>query len=209
MGATTLVDLHHSYAVPTISSGTSLTPPNAQLTGTGTSNGGLRKTYTVSFPSTSVLQTRQLLYGFWTRAGGGYTMRVDAQVVWIPSKPATAVVAPGAIEIQVRTIDSGTFVRVTKANVIDAITRTVNALRMRVPGAASCAAERSGTTLKVSFFHATRGQPYATAILQGSGCLIGTVTQYRPSGSVVTVGGLDAGGSAQHVAKLVGISLDT
>jgi hypothetical protein len=205
IGATTSVDLHHDFIVSDIPSGKSLTPRGAVLFGTGTSNFGLSD-YTVSFPATAVLPSRQLAYAFWVRKRGGYTLRVDAQVIWRPRKPAAATVAPGAADVEVARSD-GPTVRITDPATITTLTTLVNSMRTLPLGVTSCPAGHGGTTLTLSFLHSTGRYPYAVVTLPGSGCQVGEVTQISSSGASTTARGLDAAGLAQRIASLVGLHL--
>jgi hypothetical protein len=153
IGATTSVDLHHDFLVTNIPSGKSLIPRDAFLFGTTTSNFGLSD-YTVSFPGTAVLPSRQLVYAFWVRKQGGYTLRVDAQVIWRPLKPAAARVALGAAEVEVAR-SGGPTVRIIDPARITTLTLSVNSMRMLPLGTTSCPADHGGTTLTLSFLHAT------------------------------------------------------
>jgi hypothetical protein len=209
IGATTSVDRHRDFTVPDKPSGKSLTPLGAQLTETGTSNFGMSD-YTVSFSATPALPTRQLVYGFWVQKQGGYTLRVDAQVVWRPRMPAAATVAAHAAEVDVTKQGAQSVSRVTASAKVAALIRLVNSLEMSPRGARSCAADRAGTTLTLSFLPTIGAHdPYAVVTLDGSGCESGTVTQIPPTGARTTVRGLDATGIAQRVAALVGLRLGT
>ncbi len=205
VGATTAVDLHRDFIVSHVPSGKSLTPHGARLFETGTSDFGLSD-YTISFTATAALPTRQLVYGFWVRKRGGFTLRVDAQVIWRPRKPAAATVARGAAEVDVVSI-GGPAVRVTDPATIAKLTILVNSMRTLPHGLTSCPAGYAGTTLTLSFLHATGTRPYAVVTLLGSGCEVGTITQIASSGARTTTRGLDATGFAQRIASLVGLHL--
>ncbi len=207
--ATSMVDLHRTFAVDTRPSGRWLTPRGALLAETGTSNIGLSDD-TVSFPATAVLPTRWLVYSFWARAGGGWTLRVDAQVVWVPRKPAAARVAPGAAEVDVAVVGVGRGVRVTSASTIATLTAIVNSLRSEPLGvSAHCPEATGGTTLSLSFRHAvTAAHAYAIVLLDGSGCEDGTVSQLDADGRTTSsVTGLGAAGLAARAASAVGLAL--
>ena len=209
IGATSMVDLHRTFLVDTMPSGRWLTPRGAQLEQTGTSNIGLSDD-TVSFPATAVLPTRWLVYSFWARARGGWTLRVDAQVVWIPRKPAAARVAPGAAEVDVSKVGVGRIVRVTSAATIATLTAIANSLRSEPLGVtAHCPAETGGTALSLSFRHAVpAAHPYAIVLLDASGCADGTVTQLDADGQTTSsVTGLGAAGLAERAATAVGLTL--
>ena len=165
---TSAIDLHRTLWVGTIPSGRSLTPVGASLLATGTSNTGLVRWYTVSFPPTAALPTRQLVYGFWTGAKEGYILRVDAQDIWVPKKPRAAFVAPGAAAIVITSRGVGTH-RVTNREPIAKITEIVNSLQLYPRGGITSCPADTGTDILVLTFHALPAPTQEGLVLPWSG----------------------------------------
>ena len=201
----------------TIPSGMSLTPQGAKLYVVGSSTNGPLRWYTITFPPTAALPTRQLVYGFWSGAKEGYTLRVDAQVIWAPSKPRAALVAPDAAAIVVTSRGVDTH-RVTNPATIEKITGIVNALQLYPRGGATSCPADTGADVLSATFHARpvetqeaegyilpwSGRAYALVVLDGTGCPSAAVTQLS-SGTRTTVRGLNAGDAATRVAFLAGL----
>jgi hypothetical protein len=79
---------------------------------------------------------------------GGTAIRMDVQVIWLPSRPPAATVAEGMSAVAVSVTWNGTSGphpppgrTFTDRATIEALRRTVNALSMALPGARNCAAD--------------------------------------------------------------------
>jgi hypothetical protein len=128
-----------------------------------------------------VLTQRDLSVAVSTDATGRTIIRVDAQVVWQPAKPATERV-PSTATVVTITPDYGTAslarpgaspVTVTDPAKVARIAAAVNALKLNPSGVRLCPAE-TGQTLRLAFRASTHGPVLATVDAQAGGCGIVT-----------------------------------
>ncbi|WP_370097657.1 hypothetical protein [Streptacidiphilus sp. MAP12-20] len=131
-----------------------------------------------SRPPTATLSTRTVTAGA-EAFHGGTLLRVDAEVVWLPQRPAAARVPAGVSRLVVlanpgRSATGGAPTLVQLASVTDpALLRRaaalVNALPMAGEGKISCPMDR-GTRLRLEFY-TTGSSPAAVVVSAVSGCL--------------------------------------
>jgi hypothetical protein len=128
-----------------------------------------------------VLTQRDLSVAVSTDGTGQTIIRVDAQVVWQPARPATERV-PAAATVVTITPDYGTAslahpgaapVTVSDPAKVARIAAAVNALRLNPPGVRSCPME-TGQALRLAFRASTHGPVLATVGAQADGCGIVT-----------------------------------
>jgi hypothetical protein len=160
-----------------------------------------------SLPAVSgVLNSRQLLVEA-TAVGDGQTaLRVDAQVIWLPAKPASERIPSAARVVTITAIPgldaTGRAlapVTITDATVVRRIASLIDGLPVFPPGTYSCPMD-TGKGLRLTFRATARGPALAVVTTYMDGC----------GGVDVTVGGAaqpglsDGPSLAQQVLTIVG-----
>jgi hypothetical protein len=125
---------------------------------------------------TGVLDSRTLIVEAVAAGGGQTDLRVDAQVTWIPSRPATEVVpsAARAVTLTVKPNMNSTAkppapVTITKLGRVRALAALINGLPEFPPGMYSCPAD-FGDALVLTFRAHPGGPALAVATVELSGC---------------------------------------
>lgn len=147
-------------------------------TGSGSTRAAQFWDQTFALPAiTDVLDSRQLILEV-TAAGGGKTdIRVDAQVTWLPVRPAYAYIPATATAVTV-SLDLGLNadgakppapVTITDPSVVDQFTKIINGLPLFPPGQYSCPAA-DGKALTLTFRGQSGGPALATATVSLDGC---------------------------------------
>jgi hypothetical protein len=152
-------------------------------------------------PVGQLLDTRTLVVSVTAVAGGMTGIRVDAQVTWLPAKPASDLVPAGAT-ILTAVLSHGLnawqaghpLTTTTDAALIAAIRARANALPVAFPGTRSCPAD-FGQLLTLSFYAETGAKPLATVEVDPAGCQSAEVVE---QGHLVSPG-LDGSGFASYV----------
>jgi len=165
-------------------------PREFKLDGAATSDGppGIQPTMTDMFslpPVDGVLDSRQLLVEV-VRDGAGTAIRVDAQVTWLPARPAAERVPARAKAVTIA-MDIGMNqggkkpprpVTVSDAAKVRALIALIDGLPLTMPGTYHCPAD-FGDSLTLTFRASPQAPPLAVATVKLSGC----------RGVALTVGG--------------------
>jgi hypothetical protein len=158
-------------------------PTGSNPAGSGSSNryGRLLETdRTYAYPPIARrFQSRQLLVSVAPLPRGGTGIRVDAQVVWFPSRPAAEEVPPGATRATATVyvhdhlsgsaetvLGSATFV---DPSVVRLLVHLVDSLPLAVPGARSCPSD-NGTAPQLDVVFSGRGIPEVVVHDDTNGC---------------------------------------
>ncbi len=158
-------------------------PAGSTWAGSGSSNryGRLLETdRTYAYPPVARhFQSRQLLVALGPLARGGTGIRIDAQVVWFPSRPAAEVVPPGVTRatatVYTRDHLSGSAETVLGAatfvdpSVVRLLAHIVDSLPLAVPGARSCPSD-NGTAPQLDVVFSGRGIPEVVVHDDTNGC---------------------------------------
>jgi hypothetical protein len=165
-----------------------------------------------SLPSVAGLySTRQLLVSVASAGAGQTAIRVDAQVTWLPAKPAAERIPDSATAVVIalrRGMNSRGApiapVTVTKPAAVQRIAAIIDGLPVFPPGTYSCPADFGGGML-LTFRAGPRGPEVATADVQVSGCggVSLTVTG-APDGMPALAGDAQ---TADQIASAAGIRL--
>jgi hypothetical protein len=154
------------------------------FSGAGIYGPGMTAAWSDSFPLPvvpGVLNSRQLLVEA-TAAGGGQTaLRVDAQVTWLPAKPATERIPSAARAVTITAIPgpgevgrTPAPVTITDTTVVRRIASLIDGLPIFPPGSYSCPAD-IGRALRMTF-RATADGPALAVAAPGGGCDIVSLT---------------------------------
>jgi len=123
---------------------------------------------------TGVLDSRTLLVEAVTASGGKTDLRVDAQVTWIPARPATDVVPSAARAVTLGLLANSNSglpgpVTITKPDQVRALAALIDALPQFPPGMYSCPGGFAGE-LVLTFRARPAGPALAVATVELSGC---------------------------------------
>jgi hypothetical protein len=165
-------------------------PHEFTLNGSATSDGppGIEPTQSDMFslpPVAGVLDSRQLIVEV-VRDGSGTAIRVDAQVTWLPARPASERV-PAAAKAVTIAMDIGMNqgskkppkpVTITDEATVRKLVALINSLPLPSPGIRHCPAD-FGDSLTLIFRASREGPPLAVATVALSGC----------QGVALTIGG--------------------
>jgi hypothetical protein len=154
-----------------------------------------------------VLNSRQLLVEA-TAAGGGQTaLRVDAQVIWLPAKPASERIPSAARVVTITAIpglDAGgrapAPVTITDASVVSRIGSLLDGLPVFPPGTYNCPAD-TGKGLRLTFRATARGPALAVANIALDGCATVSLIVGGATGPALS-GGSGAGSRVLAIAGL-------
>ena len=124
-----------------------------------------------------VLDTRELLVEVANAGGGRTAIRVDAQVAWVPPKPAGAVVPPAATVVTLSMSDGWNGsggkppapVTITDPATAGKVAALIDRLPPPPSGNYNCP-DDNGEALSLAFRARPGGPVLATAVLQLSGC---------------------------------------
>lgn len=161
-------------------------PAGSSLSGTESAGGQGAPVVGVelSWPAVGqVLDTRTLVVAAVDLTGGGSAMRLDAEVTWLPPKPAGDLVPPGA---QVLTVvlshglnswnEGHAPTTTTDLAVIRAIVERIDSLPVMAPGLTNCPADW-GQALTLTFRQRRGGPALAVVVADPDGCQGVTVTE--------------------------------
>jgi hypothetical protein len=166
-------------------------PHEFTLSGGATSDGppGIEPTQADMFslpPVAGVLDSRQLIVEV-VRDGGNTAIRVDAQVTWLPARPAREQVPARADAVTIA-MDIGMNqggkkppkpATITNPAKVRELVALINGLPLASPGTFHCPAD-FGDSLTLTFRGSPHGPPLAVATVKLSGC----------QGMALTIGGL-------------------
>lgn len=186
VGDPNLIDLHQFYVVtedPTdvFAFVQSHRPAGSTLSGSGTgsSSGTTTNQWFVSYgwpPISTVLDTRTLVISIAPLVDGGSGIRVDAQVTWLPPKPAADLIGKGATVLTAvlsKGLNPGEAghapVTTTDPGKIEAIRNFINSLGVVPPGARMCPLD-FGQYLTISFAKSASTAPFDVVVADTSGC---------------------------------------
>lgn len=131
---------------------------------------GTKATERAAFP-----EGRTLLVSV-ASAAGGTAIRVDAQVTWLPPKPAGERVPAGARVLTVEYLPgSGPVEEITDPAVIRRIAAVVDSLPLAAAGQVGCPID-FGRRVRLTFRAARGARPLAVVTAQLGGCGIVTMT---------------------------------
>lgn len=167
-------------------------PPGSSQNATGTASAGtvVSSSVTDGLPTAgSRFNTRQVLLTVAPRAGGTVGIRVDAQVIWYPTRPAAERVPAGASRVTATVFRhpslTGTATIVlatatfTAPSVVARLARKVDALPLALPGVRHCP-DDSGTDPQLTLtFSGRPGVPVVVVGDDPNGC--GSVSFTRGS----------------------------
>ncbi len=148
--------------------------------GSGSGSSGTAQFWdqTFALPAiTGVIDTRQLIVEVTAAAGGETDIRVDAQVTWLPARPASAYVPATAAVVRVSLDLGGNAGRdkppapatITDRSVVSEFAAIINGLPLFPPGTYSCPAD-DGKSLTLTFSALAGGPALATATVALDGC---------------------------------------
>jgi hypothetical protein len=127
-------------------------------------------------PVPAVEDTRELTVEVADAGHGQTAIRVDAQVTWLPARPASAMVPATATTVTLTELPSGSQGtnpprQETSARpvAVGRITAAVNSLPVFPPGPRECGFGM-GADLMLTFLTAPKGRVLATALIEGSAC---------------------------------------
>jgi hypothetical protein len=128
-------------------------------------------------PVPAVEDTRELTVEVADAGDGQTAIRVDAQVTWLPARPASEVVPAAATAVTLSVIPNGNLkntkpprpVTITSPAAVHRITAMVNSLPVFPPGPRECGFNQ-GTELVLTFLAAQPGRVLATALVQTGYC---------------------------------------
>ncbi|MGO9965514.1 MAG: hypothetical protein ACLPUG_19080 [Acidimicrobiales bacterium] len=189
IGDPNLVDLHSFFVAPqnawTLYRYETSHPPSGSTSRGGYNSYGTAGTYGntdewfVSYswlPVTALLDSRVLVISIAALPGHRSGIRVDAQVTWLPAKPAGDIVPTGA-KVLTAVLSAGLNpgepghrpVTTTNPEKIEAIRDFVNRLEVVSPGVRFCPAD-FGQHLTLSFAKNAQARPFAVVVADVSGC---------------------------------------
>lgn len=141
-----------------------------------------------------VLDGRTLAVSVTSLPGGRSAVRIDAEVQWLPAKPAGDLVPAGATVLTavlshgLNPGENGHPLTTTRDRAkIAAIRDRVDKLPVASPGAMSCPAD-FGRTLTVTFYGRAGGAPLAVVTADDGGCGFVTVTEHGHKASPPLMG---------------------
>jgi hypothetical protein len=125
-------------------------------------------------PVPAVEDTRELTVEVADAGAGQTAIRVDAQVTWLPARPASEKVPAAATAVTLSVISDPhqkppQSQTITRPAAVRRITALVNALPVFPPGPRECGSG-TGADLVLTFRAAPQGRVLATALVNGSGC---------------------------------------
>jgi len=182
----TLVDLHHTYVVrgspdSVVAWISTRAPFGSALQSEGTTSAGGRYV-AFRWPSSGTVVSNQMLLASAVGLSGNRTaLRLDAQAVWLPEKPAGDMLPIRApVVVMTRTSPGSTVVQTVvlrDPRVISNVVQQLNSLQVAPPGARRCPAA-TGPTVKLQFERAAGSVPFATVVAVGTGCRDVRVLQF-------------------------------
>lgn len=156
-------------------------PRTFTVSGSGEENGGTAQQVSQQWWSlpvvAGVLTQRQLTVSVIGDDRGGTDLRVDANVVWLPARPAWSMLRTASIRAVVVTAVPGgndkkkppAPVTVTDPAKVRKLVDLLNSQSMYPPGVFACPFS-DGRGLRLTFLAGTRGPTVATAIAASNGC---------------------------------------
>jgi hypothetical protein len=146
---------------------------NSASSGPGTA----AQSYSFSLPAVpAVLKSRQLLVKVVNSGSGQTALRVDAQVIWLPAKPATERIPSAARMVTIAAIPgldatgrTPAPVTITSAAEVRRIASLIDSLPVFPPGAYSCPMD-TGRALRMTFRATAGGPALAVATADPGGC---------------------------------------
>lgn len=156
-------------------------PPAGTTAGElGFSNGPSSETKYLSYDRKPTPQLAQRSLGISVLHVGGRTLlRVDAESVWIPARPADATIPAGVTRVVVTKDEPGsngvvpkpvTLPAVTGSRSVAAIVSAFNGLSRPVPGQMTSCPQSTGGVLQFAFYQGSSKAPVATAATVVTGC---------------------------------------
>ena len=176
-------------------------PPGSSESATGTSTAGtvVLSSVTDGLPTTgSRFNTRQVLLEVAPLAGGAVGIRVDAQVIWYPTRPVAERIPAGATKVTAQVfrqttltspvvLASATF---TSPSVVARLARKVDSLPLALPGTRHCP-DDSGTEPQLTLtFSGPPGVPVVIVHDDPNGCGSVSFTRGTSSEPALTDDGL-------------------
>lgn len=127
-------------------------------------------------PVPGVEDTRELTVEVADAGNGQTAIRVDAQVTWLPARPASEIVPAAATAITLSVIPNGNLnkkppqpVTITSPAAVHRVIAMVNSQPVFPPGPRECGFNE-GTELVLTFLAAPQGKVLATALIQTGYC---------------------------------------
>jgi hypothetical protein len=134
----------------------------------------------LSFDRTPTAQLAERSLGISAgRVGGSTLLRVDAESVWVPTRPADAAVPAGVTSVVVVEQPpgrNGTLpgpvpqATATDPQVVRQLVTAINGLPLPVPGAVTSCGAAAGRSLRLTFYRGGAATPVATAQVLTGGC---------------------------------------
>jgi hypothetical protein len=156
-------------------------PRQLVASGSGSASDGLAWDDFSLPPVPGVLNSRELVVEV-TSSGGQTAVRVDAQVSWLPAKPATEQIPSAARLVTITAIPgldatgrTPAPVTITSAAAVRRIASLIDGLPVFPPGTYSCPAD-TGRALRLTFRATARGPALAVANIALDGCAIVSLT---------------------------------
>jgi hypothetical protein len=157
-------------------------PRRFSASGSGSATDGLAWDDFSLPPVPGVLNSRQLSVEVASSGSGQTAVRVDAQVSWLPAKPATERIPSAARLVTITAIpgiDSRgrqpAPVTITDASVVSRIASLIDGLPVFPPGTYSCPMD-TGKGLRLTFRATARGPALAVANIALDGCATVSLT---------------------------------
>jgi hypothetical protein len=149
---------------------------------------------------------------------GGALIRLDADAAWQPVRPAAARVPAGTTRLIVRGYSPisapgtrqkvTTLATVSDPRLIARVRAAVDALPLQPPGGYNCPMDNGGK-LVLEFYSTGAAQPGAVVGALGTGCQTVDLSVRGGPPSTVLAGAGGAGGFAQQVVTILGLTFST
>jgi hypothetical protein len=156
-------------------------PRRFSASGSGSASNGLAWDDFSLPPVPGVLNSRELVVEV-TSSGGQTVVRVDAQVTWLPAKPATERIPSAARVVTITAIPgldatgrTPAPVTITDATVVRRIASLIDGLPVFPPGTYHCPMD-TGKGLRLTFRATARGSALAVANMALDGCATVSLT---------------------------------
>jgi hypothetical protein len=176
-----LVDLHRFYVVPGSAAGVAASmaqhpPSGSSLAFKGTHSD--EQVVVFTWPTSGPLFNDQaVLVNAVPLAGGGTGLRIDADVVWLPTKPrGDLITSAGVIDVQESEATSSVTAVISRPKAVATVLRFFNQLAVAQQG--SVCPNRAGPKTRLVFKERVGSRVIATVVAVGTTCLQVRVRQF-------------------------------
>jgi hypothetical protein len=177
-----LVDLHRFYVVPGSAAGVAASIAQHPPSGSSLAFEGMHSDEQVvafTWPTSGPLFNDQtVLVNAVPLPGGGTGLRIDSDVVWLPTKPhGDLITGAGVIDVHESEASSSVSAVISRARAVATVLRLFNQLPVAQPGRDVCP-NLLGPTTRLEFKQRLGSRTIATVIAVGSTCLQVRVRQF-------------------------------